>query len=126
YPTRLLDLGDPKSTNTSRLIEAAKNLPSGPYLTVSHCWGKSKHICATTNNLQNLYTGVHSLIKTFQDAMTATRNLGFRYLWIDSVCIVQDDEEDWAREATLMYKVYANAECNLAAAASRDSSGGLF
>ncbi|EXK30603.1 hypothetical protein FOMG_13387 [Fusarium oxysporum f. sp. melonis 26406] len=58
--------------------------------------------------------------------MTATRNLGFRYLWIDSVCIVQDDEEDWAREATLMYKVYANAECNLAAAASRDSSGGLF
>ena len=58
--------------------------------------------------------------------MTATRNLGYRYLWIDSLCIVQDDQEDWDREATLMYNVYTNAECNLAAAASRDSSGGLF
>ncbi|KAH7195362.1 heterokaryon incompatibility protein-domain-containing protein [Fusarium oxysporum] len=126
YPTRLQDLGDPKSISVPRLIETATNLPKGPYLTVSHCWGKSKHICATTNNLQSLYTGVHSLPRTFQDAATATRNLGYRYLWIDSVCIVQDDEEDWAREAALMYKVYTTAECNLAAAASRGSSGGLF
>ncbi|ENH73389.1 hypothetical protein FOC1_g10008875, partial [Fusarium oxysporum f. sp. cubense race 1] len=87
---------------------------------------KSKHICATTNNLQSLYTGVHSLPKTFQDTVTATRNLGYRYLWIDSLCIAQDDQEDWAREAALMYKGYTYAECNLAAAASRDSSGGLF
>ncbi|EMT74157.1 hypothetical protein FOC4_g10002634 [Fusarium odoratissimum] len=51
YPTRLQDLGDPKSISVPRLIETATNLPKGPYLTVSHCRGKSKHICATTNNL---------------------------------------------------------------------------
>ncbi|KAF5710968.1 heterokaryon incompatibility protein [Fusarium mundagurra] len=126
YPTRLLDLGDPKSPSTPRLIETATSLPSGRYLTLSHCWGNKKQVCATKENLQRLYNGVYNLPKTFQDAATATRNLGYRYLWIDSVCIVQDNQGDWAREAALMHKVYANAECNLAAAASRDSSGGLF
>ncbi|KAF9765901.1 hypothetical protein IL306_001747 [Fusarium sp. DS 682] len=73
-----------------------------------------------------LHAGVPGLPKTFQDAISATRKLGYRYLWIDSLCILQDDQQDWAREAALMHKVYTNAECNLAAEASQDSSGGLF
>ncbi|CZR44065.1 uncharacterized protein FPRO_13859 [Fusarium proliferatum ET1] len=126
YPTRLLDLGHPESTSTPRLIETAFSLPKSPSLTLSHCWGKKQLICATKENLQSLYSGVYNLPQTFQDAVVATRNLGYRYLWIDSLCIVQNDQEDWAREAALMHRVYTEADCNLAAAASRDSSGGLF
>jgi hypothetical protein len=62
----------------------------------------------------------------FEDAIAATRRLGYRYLWIDSLYIVQDNQKDWDREAALIHKVYTWAECNLAAAASEDSSGGLF
>ncbi|KAF5553601.1 heterokaryon incompatibility protein [Fusarium napiforme] len=126
YPTRLLDLGHLESISTPRLIETANNPPEGPYQTLSHCWGKKQLICATKENMQVLYNGVYNLPQTFQDAIAATRNLGYRYLWIDSLCIVQNDPEDWAREAALMHRVYTEADCNLAAAASRDSSGGLF
>ncbi|KAF4337775.1 het-domain protein [Fusarium beomiforme] len=126
YPTRLLDLGDPNSTSVPRLIETATSIPQGPYLSLSHCWGTKYHICATKDNLKTLYVGISGLPKTFLHAIAATRNLGYRYLWIDSLCIVQDDEQDWAREAALMHKVYTNADCNLAATASQDSSGGLF
>ncbi|KAF5544825.1 heterokaryon incompatibility protein [Fusarium phyllophilum] len=125
YPTRLLDLGHLESISTPRLIETANNLPQGPYLTLSHCWGKKQLICATKENLQHLYNGVYNLPQTFQDAIAATKNLGYHYLWVDSLCIVQNDQEDWAREAALMHRVYTEADCNLAAAASQDSSEGL-
>ncbi|KAF5630122.1 heterokaryon incompatibility protein [Fusarium sp. NRRL 52700] len=126
YPTRLLDLGHLESTSTPRLIETATSPPKGPYLTPSHCWGKKQLTCTTKENLQSQCNCVSGLPQTFQDAIVATRNLGYRYLWIDSLCIVQNDHEDWTREATLMHRVYTEADCNLAAAASQDSSGGLF
>ena len=67
-----------------------------------------------------------SLCKTFQDAVLATCSLGYRFLWIDSLCIVQDDEDDWRRESALMSEVYGNAVVNLAATDAEDGSGGLF
>ncbi|KAF5641437.1 heterokaryon incompatibility protein [Fusarium tjaetaba] len=126
YPTRLLDLGHLASISTLRLIETAASPSQGPYLTLSHCWGKKQLTCATKENLQSLYSGITNLPQTFQDAIAATRNLGYRYLWIASLCIVQNDPGDWAREAALMHRVYTEADCNLAAAAPRDSIGGLF
>ncbi|KAF5021351.1 hypothetical protein F66182_6619 [Fusarium sp. NRRL 66182] len=126
YPTRLLDLGLQESKGAPRLVETSSDKPISPYVTLSHCWGKGKHIRALRDNLHDLYTGIHSLSTTFEQAVTATRKLGYRYLWIDSLCIVQDDHQDWYREAALMHKVYSNAVCNIAAAASGDSSGGLF
>ncbi|KAF4944508.1 hypothetical protein FSARC_14653 [Fusarium sarcochroum] len=126
YPTRLLDLGEPESRSAPRLIHTASDMPSGPYLTLSHCWGKGSHICAVQDNLKSLSLGVHGLPRTFEHAVAATRKLGYRYLWIDSLCIVQDDHQDWAYGSALMHQVYTNAACNLAAAASEDSSGGLF
>jgi hypothetical protein len=59
---------------------------------------------------------VDNLPQTFQDAVTLTESLGLRYLWIDSLCIIQDDAEDWAREAALMANVYRNAHLVLNAA----------
>ncbi|KAF8853668.1 hypothetical protein BDZ45DRAFT_67069 [Acephala macrosclerotiorum] len=66
------------------------------------------------------------LSRTFSDAIYATRKLGVQYLWIDSLCIVQDSAEDWQKESAVMGQVYASGLCNLAATAATEGSQGLF
>lgn len=55
-----------------------------------------------------------------------TRLLGIDYLWIDSLCIIQDDIDDWAKEASRMHSVYHNAYLTFAATGAADGSEGLF
>ncbi|EXJ65081.1 hypothetical protein A1O7_01421 [Cladophialophora yegresii CBS 114405] len=69
---------------------------------------------------------IKSLTKNFQHAIRITRALKVRYLWIDSLCIVQDDDAEWEAQSADMGLVYANAECVVSASASRDSDGGCF
>ncbi|KAJ4350881.1 hypothetical protein N0V95_004329 [Ascochyta clinopodiicola] len=69
---------------------------------------------------------VHALPQTFQDAASVCQKLGFRYLWIDSLCISQDNLTDWASEARQMKEIYSNAVFTIAATASQDGRGGLF
>ncbi|KAJ4385961.1 hypothetical protein N0V85_007938 [Neurospora sp. IMI 360204] len=99
------------------------------YVTLSHCWGppEKRPMMTTKMTLAKRMERIPfvDLPRTFQDAVDVTRQLGQRYLWIDSLCIVQDDEEDWAREAGLMAKVYSQAYCTLAALSAHDSSEGL-
>jgi hypothetical protein len=66
------------------------------------------------------------LPKTFQDAVDVTKALGIRYLWIDSFCIIQDDENDWGTQASLMASIYENAYITLAAGGSDSDDGGFF
>ncbi|KAF8858406.1 hypothetical protein BDZ45DRAFT_651428 [Acephala macrosclerotiorum] len=69
---------------------------------------------------------MEKLTRTFQDAINFTRGLEFSYIWIDSLCIVQDDEDDWFRESSLVSNVYGNAVVNLAATKAENGSHGLF
>jgi hypothetical protein len=62
------------------------------------------------------------LPKTFQDAIQITKCLGIRYLWIDSLCIIQDSTQDWGKEAAAMSQVYKNAYWYIAATSASDSS----
>lgn len=68
---------------------------------------------------------ISSLPKTFQDAITVSRNLNVRFLWIDSLCIIQETN-DWERGSSLMGHIYANAMCNLSALGATAENGGLF
>jgi len=68
---------------------------------------------------------VSSLPKTFQDAIIVSKKLNVRFLWIDSLCIIQETD-DWEREASLMGHIYANAMCNLSALGATPGNGGLF
>jgi hypothetical protein len=130
YPTRLLDLVDIESDGgLVRLIQTTEVATlSGPYCTLSHCWGKVHIIQLRQETNDALCSGISMdrLPKTFREAIMATKRLGVRYIWIDSLCIVQDDLSDWFREASLMHKVYAYSHCNLSASASKDSSEGLY
>nr|ADT63870.1 HET domain protein pin-c2 [Neurospora tetrasperma]ADT63883.1 HET domain protein pin-c2 [Neurospora tetrasperma] len=122
---RLVCLSPP--TMVSKSADTIKS--PQPYFTLSHCWGPPEKRPTTTTkaNLSQRMERIPflELPRTFQDAIEMTRKLGHRYLWIDSLCIIQDDEQDWAREASLMAKVYSHASCTLSALSSRDSSGGL-
>jgi hypothetical protein len=69
---------------------------------------------------------VSHLPKTHQDAIRLTQELGIRYIWIDSICIIQDDKEDWEHESASMLSVYANASLTIAASNGNDSHKGLF
>lgn len=125
FPTRLLDVSE---EGCVRLIETTQSPPSGRYLTLSHCWGGHLGYRLLKDTVQLLKHGlsVHELPKNFEDAIKVTKYLNFKYLWIDALCIQQDSEMDWEREAASMHLVYANSICNLAASESANSQGGLF
>jgi hypothetical protein len=128
-PIRLLDVQDAKS-GTVRLVstESLERDIHIDYCALSHCWGGTVDVMLTRIDLENMLKGiaVRSLPKSFQDAITVTHQLGIQYLWIDSLCIVQDDTSEWKIESTKMGLVYANARCTISATASRDSTGGCF
>jgi hypothetical protein len=69
---------------------------------------------------------VATLPKTFADAVLLTRKLGIKYIWIDSLCIIQGDPEDWVRESARMAEVYQNAVLTISADGAADGSQGLF
>ena len=98
------------------------------YVTLSHCWGQTKILILEEHTLETMTHGIDwlRLPRTFQDAMIVTRRLGFRFLWIDSLCIIQDSHEDWIRESETMQNVYANCVLTIAASWGGDGSTGLF
>ncbi|KAI9767501.1 MAG: hypothetical protein M1839_004489 [Geoglossum umbratile] len=130
-PTRLIDVGTISGLGCVRLVES-RIVPSGAqYLTLSHCWGSSglpSQLKLTAQFLPFFEEQIpmELLPKTFLDAIEVTKCLGIRYLWIDSLCIIQDREEDWKREAATMWQVYTNSYLNISATASMNSSQGLF
>ena len=82
----------------------------------------------TSANLQGRMARIpmSSLPKTFQDAVTVTRFLNVRYLWIDSFCILQDSREEWEMQSQLMFLVYNNASVNIAATSANNSGEGFL
>jgi hypothetical protein len=103
-------------------------------VTLSYCWGISgKNYKTTSSNLAQHLLEIpwDKLPQTIQDAITVTRKLGIRYLWIDALCIIQarhndDSTSDWPVEATKMGQYYENATCTLAASSSHDCADGML
>lgn len=128
-PTRLVDvseyeLGIVRVVKSSDIPESSR----GHYVALSHCWGQRPFLVMREDNRHEFEDGINllSLAPNFQDAVFATWKLGMRYLWIDSLCIIQGCEKDWEGEAAMMNQVYRHAFLTLAAAASPDAYGGLF
>jgi hypothetical protein len=69
---------------------------------------------------------MYDLPKSFQDAITVTRELGKQYLWIDAFCIIQEDKEDWKEESKKMEVVFSMAYCTIAASSAKDSNAGFL
>lgn len=129
-PSRLLDLDAFDDPSKIRLWETKGTTRSDSYVTLSHCWGAntSHHMKTTQATLPSHLDTiiVQELPQTFQDAINVTRHLGIRFLWIDSLCICQDDPDDWAREAAAMQRVYAGAFFTISADGAPGSTHGFL
>lgn len=131
YPTRLLDVGPLEDSDTCcRLVETETTVLDEPYITLSHCWGLADCLKLTTDNYDQLLSGItlSLLPQLYQDAVYITRCLDIRHLWIDSLCIIQggDNSADWRREVTLISDVYLNSYCNISPADAPDSHHSMF
>lgn len=127
-PTRLINIQPKNSSGDVVLEESSTFPPTTRYAAVSYCWGGYEPKCKTTaSTLSERQRCIpwHTLPRTFQDAIEFLRALEIPYLWIDSVCIVQDDTQDWIREAGKMYHVYGNSYVTLAAGGP-DSRAGFW
>lgn len=99
-----------------------------PYVALSHCWGSSPTLKTLSTNIEGFRIGiqVRDLPSTFKDAVKMTRILGFDYIWIDCLCIVQDDLTDWEEQSSLMASVYGNAELVIAASSASSTEDGFL
>ena len=91
-PSRLVDVANPE---VIKLVDTKGK--KGRYFCLSHCWGtEGMPIRTTRETIHSIRSGVAvaSLPATFRDAVEVTRKLGCQYLWIDSLCIIQDDSHD--------------------------------
>ncbi|KAK3998238.1 HET-domain-containing protein [Cladorrhinum sp. PSN332] len=125
-PTRLLDVGTAESW-TVRLVET-NTYESYNYLVLSYCWGIVANLRTLPENYQQHSQGIdiESLPKTIRDAVITTRALKHRYLWVDSLCIIQGPDGDFKEEAGRLEEVYSSAHCVLAASSARDTSIGFL
>ncbi|GAB1312806.1 hypothetical protein MFIFM68171_03016 [Madurella fahalii] len=123
-PTRVIAVG---ADDKEPFLYEAKG-EEAAYIALSHCWGKHQPLTTEIGTLQERKERIPlaDVPQTFQDAILVTRKLGIDYLWIDSLCIIQDDSKDWEREAARMCSVYQNATLTISADAAGDSTQGLL
>jgi len=124
-PLRVLDIG---SLNTPRISLSVGEGRRGSYATLSYCWGNlPQHVTTKDNiNARTEHIDASILPKTFSDTIFVCRILGIQFLWIDSMCIIQDDADDWNNQSEKMADIYAQGILNISAAVGIDSNGGLF
>ncbi|KAH7472785.1 hypothetical protein H9L39_12590 [Fusarium oxysporum f. sp. albedinis] len=123
-PKRLLEISNDK-------LILRTNILKEKYATLSHCWGTSssasiKLLKSTSNTFTHDGIALDDLSLTFRDAADVCKRLGIQYIWIDSLCIIQDDPQDWLQESTQMAGIYANAFIGLFAGHAKNGNGGLY
>lgn len=126
-PTRVIDLGETRSIN-DLLLHKPPGEQTEAYVAVSHQWGDEKtreqfDLRATENSELPHFS---HWPQVFQDAFLVTKSLGIRYIWIDNVCIDQNDADDWNRESGKMAAYYGNAALVIAASKAKDWTKGCF
>jgi hypothetical protein len=138
FPTRLIDVGTIANIHL-RLLETQEELPvSHEYAALSHPWGDvKKHPPFSTwrrdrrglgHDVETFKRAIpyDELPATFKDAVDCTRALGLRYLWIDSICIIQGRDGDFSQEAKNMEEVFSGAYCVLAASRATNQHDGFL
>lgn len=126
-PTRLIDI---RNADSQFLVETKNWSSAGSirYVTLSHRWAAYQMPKLTRSNIAELMTSIdaNTLPPVFAEAIETSRALEVPYIWIDALCIIQNDAEDWDKEAALMGQVYSNSFCNLGASAAAEKSVGLY
>ncbi|KAF4618342.1 hypothetical protein D9613_011695 [Agrocybe pediades] len=127
YPDYLIGIGE--DGRTCRLCATSSLGPTRPaYVALSHRWGASRPFTLTSKSLASLLESIPTTLlpKTFQDALLITHRLGHSYIWIDSLCIMQDSKEHWEKESAIMGDIYRASACTISALGATDGDSGCF
>lgn len=123
-PTRVIDVGE-EGIQQPRLVETWET--RGRWAALSYCWGGAPPLTTRKTYRQNCTAlPLVKLPRLFQDAIAIVRKSGLQYLWVDTLCIIQGDREDWERECSKMCTVYENSAFTLAASAATSPDGSLL
>ncbi|KAH7070471.1 heterokaryon incompatibility protein-domain-containing protein [Paraphoma chrysanthemicola] len=98
------------------------------YVALSYCWDDTQPVQTTKDTIETYKRAIEicTLPQTIKDAISATKALGYKSLWVDALCIVQDDDEDKSREISQMHKIYENAILTISAASARKAIEGFL
>lgn len=123
-PMRLVELDEYRSD----VVRISSPAAPVKWLALSYCWGSSTQSSTTKSNIKTRkqHLTVAELPKTLQDAIKVTRDLGYKFIWIDSMCILQDDASDWAMESSKMADMYSKAQLVIAATSALDCNTGFL
>lgn len=127
-PTRLLQIANVRDGHMLRIVDTKSNKVE-PYTALSYCWGGPQAFQTThlTLDQRRTWFNARQLPQTLFDAVKVTMALGIQYLWVDSQCIIEDDEHDKGTQIATMDKVYLNASLTIIAArASTVTEGFLY
>ncbi|PVH80499.1 HET-domain-containing protein [Cadophora sp. DSE1049] len=125
-PTRVIDVGTSDGYQDPYLRHSGEEVQE--WVTLSHCWGQKSPLQTTKKTLSSHQKALplNTIPNLFRDAVAITRELGYSYLWIDSLCIIQDSEEDRAKEIAQMGNIYKNSILTIAADNCRDSNDSIL
>lgn len=124
-PTRVIDVG-------SRQRDPKLHEPTpgdrGCFCALSYCWGRSVPFVTSLSTYEDRKKGfsIELLPQTIKHAVLLVRELGISYLWVDSLCIIQDSVSDWEREAARMCDIYSHAVLTIVAVDSPHCNAGIF
>ncbi|CAH0022440.1 unnamed protein product [Clonostachys rhizophaga] len=124
-PPRLLRLEKP--TGTFHIIDGSAITPGAQYVTLSHSFTPS-NFQLTESTLASLSEPqpLSALPLAYRDAFTIVDRLGLSYLWIDQLCVLQDDQFDQLLNANETSRIFSRALLGICAVVSTDPYSGLF
>ncbi|KAH8885094.1 HET-domain-containing protein [Thozetella sp. PMI_491] len=127
-PTRVLDVGDPRVGRLARLVTTHEDMLD-PYLALSYCWGPGTDTYVLNEHtLDHMLHGIDDsvLVQTHRETLELARALGIQFVWIDALCIIQGNPDDWVHESERMAHVYGNATLTVIAGRSADARDGFI
>ncbi|KAK1988377.1 heterokaryon incompatibility protein-domain-containing protein, partial [Colletotrichum cereale] len=124
-PTRLLHVsGTPQYPK----IKLSTEPPIAPYATLSYCWGGDQDAKTLRSNFESYQDHIEfsTLPSTIQDAAIVTIQIGLSYLWVDAMCIIQDDDNDKMKEIAKMHAIYRSSRITIAPSEAATSNTGFL
>ena len=124
-PTRLVHIS---CDDPSQLRLCLTQGMRGRYVALSYSWGQGNSFKTTSASIEILRSGFRTadLPRTLQDAVAIAQNMGFEWIWIDQLCILQDSLDDWSRESSRMAQVYSKSAFTICADLASSTDEGIF
>lgn len=130
WPSRVLRIA---KEGTVALVDFETDM-ARQYAALSYCWGSPGELTgnpplrATVATIQALRDGIqlNKLPRTIEQAVKVCIHLDIEYIWVDALCIIQDDDLDWAKESRKMATVYSESKVTIIAASSTSCHSGFL